>query len=476
MNAFRLPTFLLISVLLVSVFVFSIERDEGVEGIPLPVYPVEVSMVGESGDLWFCVGPTGELDGISERTITLTSFSDTDSFGRVTIADDLGNDIEREILLESGQSFDIKPEQSVPGAKWAAVTIEVPSGEVLVKQQITGNGLDVEPCVTTTSDFWHLPWSSTLRPDNEASLLFYNPFQAPAVADLHFVGDVGRRETLDSQGVVIPSRSLVVFDITTRIPDSSVVSATVDVRVGQLVVARMQTAGEGIRKGLDLVYGSNRAAGRVFLTGYEQGSEGTELISILNPNNEFVEVEISFFGTGVQNIQPRKLELRALQRQVLELETFESDNGTYGVEVKSFDGQPIAASFISWKGKSSDEESLDIGLTTQNGVDLAARNWKVLLESSSFESGYLSVFNPDSKTIASIKFSNQESSLPFGVPDQIELDGLESVSFPIVDSSIEALDIDSTSPVLVGVVGRNSSGIYFESAVAISKTSETPAS
>ncbi|MDG2351266.1 MAG: DUF5719 family protein [Acidimicrobiales bacterium] len=476
MNAFRLPTFLLISVLLVSVFVFSIERDEGVEGIPLPVYPVEVSMVGESGDLWFCVGPTGELDGISERTITLTSFSDTDSFGRVTIADDLGNDIEREILLESGQSFDIKPEQSVPGAKWAAVTIEVPSGEVLVKQQITGNGLDVEPCVTTTSDFWHLPWSSTLRPDNEASLLFYNPFQAPAVADLHFVGDVGRRETLDSQGVVIPSRSLVVFDITTRIPDSSVVSATVDVRAGQLVVARMQTAGEGIRKGLDLVYGSNRAAGRVFLTGYEQGSEGTELISILNPNNEFVEVEISFFGTGVQNIQPRKLELRALQRQVLELETFESDNATYGVEVKSFDGQPIAASFISWKGKSSDEESLDIGLTTQNGVDLAARNWKVLLESSSFESGYLSVFNPDSKTIASIKFSNQESSLPFGVPDQIELDGLESVSFPIVDSSIEALDIDSTSPVLVGVVGRNSSGIYFESAVAISKTSETPAS
>jgi hypothetical protein len=476
MNAFRLPAFLSMSVLLVSVFVFSIERDEGVEGIPLPVYPVEVSTVGGSGDLWFCVGPTEELDGISERTITLTSFSNTDTFGRVTIADDLGNDIEREILLESGQSFDIKPEQSVPGAKWAAVTIEIPSGEVLVKQQISGNGLDVEPCVTTTSDSWHLPWSSTLRPGNEASLLFYNPFQAPAVADLHFVGDVGRRETLDSQGVVIPSRSLVVFDITTRIPDSSVVSATVDVRVGQLVVARMQTAGEGIRKGLDLVYGSNRTAGRVFLTGYEQGSEGTELISILNPNNEFVEVEISFFGTGVQNVQPRKLELRALQRQVLELETFESDNATYGVEVKSFDGQPIAASFISWKGKSSDEESLDIGLTIQNGVDLAARNWKLLLESSSFESGYLSVFNPNSKTIASIKFSNQESSLPLGVPDRIELDGLESVSFPITDSSIEALDIDSTSPVLVGVVGRNSSGIYFESAVAISKTSETPAS
>ena len=474
MKVFRLPTFFLVSVLLASVFVFSIERDEGIEGIPLPVYPVEVSTVGESGDLWFCVGPTGELDGITERKITLTSFSNTDTFGRVTIADDLGNDIEREILIESGQSFDIKPEQSLPGAKWAAVTIEIPSGEVLVKQDITGNGIDSEPCVTTTSHQWYLPWSSTLRPSSEASLLFYNPFQAPAVADLHFVGDVGRRETLDSQGVVIPSRSLVVFDITTRIPDSSVVSATVDVRVGQLVVARMQIAEDDTRKGLDFAYGSNRAAGRVFLNGYEQGSEGTEIISILNPNNELVEVEISFFGTGVQNLEPKKLELRALQRQVLELEAFESENDTYGVEVKSFDGEPIAASFISWKGKSPDGESSDLGLTTQNGVDLAARNWKLLFESSSFESGYLSVFNPNSKTIASVEFSNQDFSLPSEVPGRIELDALESVSFPITDSSIKTLDIGSTSPILVGLVGLNSSGFYFENAVAVSKTSETP--
>jgi hypothetical protein len=474
MKVFRLPAFFLISVLLVSVFVFSTESDDGIEGVPLPVYPIEVSTVGESGDLWFCVGPTSELDGISERKITLTSFSKADTFGRVTIADDLGNDIEREILLEAGQSFEIKPEQSVPGAKWAGVTIEVPSGEVLVKQQISGNGLDSEPCITSTSDSWYLPWSSTLRPGNKASLLFYNPFQAPAVADLHFVGDVGRRETLDSQGVVIPSRSLVVFDITTRIPDSSVVSATVDVRVGQLVVARMQIVEENSQKGLDLVYGSNRAAGRVFLTGYEQGSKGIELVSILNPNNELVEVEVSFFPSNGQKIQPRKLELRAFQRQVLELETFESVNATYGVEVKSFDGEPIAVSFISRAGLSSDEKSLDVGLTTQNGVDVAARNWKLLLESDSFESGYLSVFNPNSKTIASIKFSNQKSALPLGVPDQIELDGLESVSFSIPDSSIKTLDIDSTSPVVVGVIGLNSSGFYSETGAAVSKTSEIP--
>ena len=474
MNIFRLPTFFLIIVLLISVFVFSIESDDGIEGIPLPVYPVEVSTVDESGDLWFCIGPTGELDGIDERTITLTSFSNSDTFGRVTIADDLGNDIEREILLGAKQSFDIKPEQSVPGAKWAAVTIEIPSGEVLVKQKIIGNGLDSEPCITTTSDYWYLPWSSTLRPGNQASLLFYNPFQAPAVADLHFVGDVGRRETLDSQGVVIPSRSLVVFDITSRIPDSSVVSTTVDVRVGQLVVARMQMAEEGNQKALDLVYGSNRAANRVFLTGYEQGVKGTELISILNPNNELVEVEVSFFDAVGQTVQPRKLELRALQRQVLELETFTSASPTYGVEVKSFDGEPIVVSFISSASKSSDEESLDVGLTTQNGVDLAARNWKLLFESPYFENGYLSVFNPNSRTIASIKFSNQDSLLPLGMPDQIELDGLESISFSITDSSIKTLDIDSTSPVLVSVLGRNSSGFYLETGIAVSKTSQIP--
>ena len=234
----------------------------------------------------------------------------------------------------------------------------------------------------------------------------------------------------------------------------------------------MQTAEDGNQKGLDLLYGSNRASSRVFLTGYEQGSAGNELISILNPNNELVEVEVSFLGSGGQKLQTRKLELRALQRQVLELETF--GNPTYGVEVKSFDGEPIAASFVSWAGKSSDLELLDVGLNTQNGVDLAARKWKLLLENSSFESGYLSVFNPNSKTIASIKFSNQESFLSLGIPDQIELDGLESISFPIADSAIKTLDIDSTSPVLVSVVGQNSSGFYLETGVAVSKTSAIP--
>ena len=85
---------------------------------------------------------------------------------------------------------------------------------------------------------------------------------------------------------------------------------------------------------------------------------------------------MSYHGTR-HKLQTRKLELRALQRQVLELETFASP--TYGVEVKSFDGEPIAASFVSWAGKSSDIELLDVGLNTQNGVDLAARKWKLLL-------------------------------------------------------------------------------------------------
>ena len=106
--------------------------------------------------------------------------------------------------------------------------------------------------------------------------------------------------------------------------------------------------------------------------------------------------------------------------------------------------------------------------------DLAARNWKLLFESPYFENGYLSVFNPNSRTIASIKFSNQDSLLPLGMPDQIELDGLESISFSITDSSIKTLDIDSTSPVLVSVLGRNSSGFYLETGIAVSKTSQIP--
>ena len=149
-------------------------------------------------------------------------------------------------------------------------------------------------------------------------------------------------------------------------------------------------------------------------------------------------------------------------------------NATYAVEVKSFDGEPVAASFISLAGKSSDEESLDVGLAVQNGVDLAARNWKLLFESRSFENGYISVFNPSSRNIASIKFSNQESVLPLGMPEEIELDGLESVSFSIMDTSIKTLDIDSSSAVVGCVLGCSSSGFYLETGRGVSNPSPLP--
>ena len=474
MRVIRFPTFLLLLALLFSVLLLSNESENRIEGVPLPVYPVEVSTSGTSGDLWFCVGPTQELDGVDERKITLTSFSASDSYGRVTIADELGNDIEREIFLEAGKNFDIKPEQSAPGARWAAVTIEVPKGEVIVKQQITGTGIDSKPCVTATSDSWYLPWSSTSRPGNKASLLFYNPFQAPAVADLHFVGDVGRRETLDSQGVVIPSRSMLIYDLTSRIADSSVVSATVDVRVGQLVVARFQTMEEDGQKGLDLAYGSTRAAKRVFLTGFETGANGKEFVSILNPNNDLVEVEVSYFALNGQNIQPRKLELRALQRQVLELDMPESVGGPYGIEVNSFDGEPITAAFVSFIDNNSSDDQNTIGLATENGVDIAAREWKILIPDDSPQSRYLSIFNPNAESIASVRFLNHHSELPISLPAQIELDGLEGVSLKLADKTFGLFDVESTAPIVARVTVNDAAGMYVENGVAISKTSEIP--
>ena len=82
MRVIRFPTFFLLVAFLLAVLSLSNQGENSIEGVPLPVYPVEVSTLGESGDLWFCVGPTRELDGIDERKITLTSFSDFDSLVR----------------------------------------------------------------------------------------------------------------------------------------------------------------------------------------------------------------------------------------------------------------------------------------------------------------------------------------------------------------------------------------------------------
>jgi len=487
-NASRAPAIVVLGALAIGVALFAADSVPRGVGVELPTAPSEVSTSGTAGDLWFCLGPTADLDGVAGRVVTLISHDPDDTEGRVTVADDTGRAVERTVRVAAGGHLDVWPGQSVPGATWAALTVEVPAGRVVVGDAITGSGpgggVDSGPCTTATSASWQVPWATTSRPGNRAALLLYNPFRAPAVADLRFIGDIGRRETLGSQGVVVPGRSLSVFDLTERIADSAVVSATVDVRVGQLVVARLQvgdgTGPTGLR-GLDLAYGSPRAAHRLFLPGVPSSSRTSQVV-VLNPGDDYVEAEVVVLHADPETfVEPLRVVLRGRQRQVVDLDPGLFDRvGSYGLEVRSLDGQPLVASLID-RAAAGDQvvdgdDPLPPGLATRPATDVGATRWWFRLTADPTARWALDVANPATATIATVRFTVVEGQPSPGFPETVEIQPAGQARFVIPGDASATLHLEASVPVVVGLHRSGDDGRTWVDGVVIAGTAARPSS
>lgn len=481
MNVSRVRALVVLLVLATGAVLFAADPEPRGVSVELPTALAEVSMGGASGDLWFCLGPTADLDGVAERVVTLVSYSSEDVEGRVTVADDTGRVVERSVTVTAGSHLDVRPGRYVPEATWVGVTVEMPGGQVIVEDAIFGSemngGLDDGACTTVTSASWQVPWATTSRPGNRAVLLLYNPFRAPAVADLRFIGDIGRRETLDSQGIVVNGRSVSVFDLTERIADSAVVSATVDVRVGQLVVARLQIADgtdlTGVR-GLDLAYGVSRTSSRLLFPGVPVQSGGS--LVVLNPGDDYVEAEVLILpeDPGVF-VEPKRVVLRGRQRQVVEFDPgLARTIGSYGLEVRSLDGQPLAASLVDRtvanKSLEEGEPNSDSGLTTLSSTDVGATRWRFRLISDPIFLQVLNVVNPATDTISRVRFENISGEPIAWLPEEVEIQPATQVRFVVSSETDVTIDIDSDAAVVAGLYGAAGSGRTWIDGVVIAGT------
>ena len=508
MNAHRAPALVLLVALLVGALSLGVEAPDGVGDATPAVARTAMSLAGESSDLWFCIGPTSELDGIRDRSVQVASIAARPVDGRVIVVDDRGRAVERAFRLDAGDRLEIRPGRFVPGAAFAAVTVEVPGGAVVVSQRVEGDGVDQRPCLTRTSGTWLVPWSTTARPGNRVWLLLHNPFPASAVIDLRFVGDIGRRETLDSQGMVVGGRSMVAYDVTERISDSSVVSALVHVRVGQVAAARLQLANgdgpTGIR-GLDLAPGLPEAGSRLFVPGVgpvpgsvagsTPGSAGDLSVVVLNPGEETIELEVVARTSPTDGfVEPWPVVLRAGQRHVVDLGDGRLDGvGTFGIEVRTLDGQLVAASLVrrgavtgaqrtGGNGQAADDQPTHGGadvpdLAVRPLMAVAARGWLVDLGERFGSSGdILAVVNPSGSSIATIEVKVLAGRAPEGLPVVVELDPGAQVVFPLGAGGPVTLAVESTSGVVASVREWSPSGSTAGVAVAVAGTEEWPES
>ena len=484
MNAVRLPALVVIITLITGAFIFQVQTEEEVSQSKETLAYSELSfglpLEETSGDVWFCLGPTNKLDGVDDQIISITNLSSTGTEGlKWTISDSEGSVAERAIQVEGKSQLEILTSQEKDTAKYVGVTLEAPTGDILVEQYLEAtdySGLDQGFCGTTTSSSWVVPWGTTERPGAKQTLLLYNPFQATAVADLLFVGDQGLRETLDSQGIVIPGRSVVAYELTERIPDAPLLSSYVEVRTGQLVVSGLSiadgTAPSGI-KGLSIVSGSPAIGGDLFLPGSD-GEQTPGAVVIVNPSQLVVEGELVVRpGDSDLFVEPFGFVLRSGQRQVIEL----SDHsrlegiGPYSLYIRSLDNPNLSASYIerslSNAVSENSEEATTAGLDVLPAVGYGATNWLTKVLGSPGSPAKLTIFNPSLKSIAAINLWTEDEVT---LPDSFELDPGDRATLDLEVSVL--IGVESSSPVIVitewfGPEGRTSDyGISLEDTVS----------
>ena len=461
MNAVRLPALVVVVALVVGAFVFKAQDKQENSRVEDPISYSELSFDSSaekaSGDVWFCIGPTNKLDGVSDQVITIVNLRPKITEGlKLSVSSSDGSLTERSIQVEAQGALEILTSQEGDTASYVGVTIEAPQGGVLVEQHLQAagfSGVDQRPCVTATSSSWVVPWGTTERPGTQQTLLLYNPFQATAVADLLFVGNQGLRETLDSQGVVIPGRSVVAYDLAERIPDAALLSSYIEVRSGQLVVSGITiadgTAPSGIR-GFNASYGSPEIGGDLFLPGSD-GETFTGTVAIVNPSESTVEGELVVRPTNPEVfVEPVGFVLRAGQREEIRLSDYSRFEGIgpYSLYIRSLDNPSLSASYIR---QFSDQEisiesstSSTTGLHTLSAIGYGSTHWFLNVSGSSGNPAAVTLFNPSLKSISSVTLLAEQD---MNLPDPFELDPGDRATLQI---DIQALiEVQSSSPVIV---------------------------
>jgi hypothetical protein len=184
--------------------------------------------------------------------------------------------------------------EDVAPSDYAAATVTFDGAGGAVDQEVQGPvGDSLTPCATSSSDHWYFASGATDTNSTEI-LSLYNPYPAPAIADLRFETDQGIAIPDAFQGVVVPGGGFNVIDVGARVRSRSKVAAVVDVRGGRLVVDKLQILANPVRsgpRGLALTLGAPALGTAWYYANGGVGPGVTERFDVYNPGP--IEADLS---------------------------------------------------------------------------------------------------------------------------------------------------------------------------------------
>ncbi|HEY6532613.1 MAG TPA: DUF5719 family protein, partial [Acidimicrobiales bacterium] len=245
----RLPALILLPVLVVAGLVVQTgQDDEAPDEVRLADMTPTAAAPDTLSSTWYCAAGSatgvreGEGAGPAEHQVILSNHSDAASTVRVAIIPDEGEQKVVNVPVEPHSRRSVTLSDTVT-APWASALVEASGGEVSVAHQLQGpNGRSISDCASAPSSSWYFPGGTTAV-GADMWLALFNPFPGDATVDVSFATDEGARTPQDYQGIVVPSRRVVVRKVSEGgvVSLKENVSTTVSVRSGRIIAEMVQS-------------------------------------------------------------------------------------------------------------------------------------------------------------------------------------------------------------------------------------------
>lgn len=438
------------------------ERD--IEQLVVPMtYSIPVS--SRENGTWFCPGGSAP-GGRADVSLEITNASAEPAQAIVSgIRSGLGTEpTDALVTIEAGGRTRVRLADLVTDSPWMGAVVEVDSADVLVEQTYLGPAgtTDRALCHTRTSDQWVVASGATrfAALGEEMILLFLNPFPHDAVLNIRFNSDVGV-DTLN--GVVVPARRVVAFDVTEAVPVASRVSAVIDVVVGRVATSRVQSQGhappseQGQPVGLSVTPATSGTAPVWHLLNLSS-TDRDDVVSVVNPSpDQTAEVDLVIISDEQLRRDPIELTVgpgAASQVRLSEVSRL-SGLASYSITARSLTGLPIAVMHESTDlSADSDLGPQNVSVAATTGIDVSSTRWLAPLGSGSHR---VVIFNPSPTSIATVEVAVVDGQ-GRRVVTQIEIAPLRRASLSASELGGERpiTEVVSLSPV---VVSRDLSGV-----------------
>jgi hypothetical protein len=494
----RLPVLILLPLLVVAGLVVQTDDEGSATDVRLSEMTSTAAAPGTLSSTWYCAAgsatgvATGEGAGVAEHQVILANASDVESAVRVTIITEAPETkaVSVSVAPHSRRTVTLSDTLKAP---WASALVEASGGEITAAHQLSGpNGRSISNCASTPSSSWYFPGGTTVV-GADLWLVLFNPFPGEATVDVAFDTNEGARTPQEYQGIVVPSRRVVVRKVSDVVTGRTEVSTTVSVRSGRIVAEMIQSDNGrddvSLPKGLTATIGATVASPTwMFPTSAPPELDGTESVSVFNPGDTDATVRVQvqvkdpeFNGT----VEPFEITVAAHRAEtvVVRVPTAEvtggsasegtedaggeaevpadgtaalvenrvPDNVRYWILVQSTDGADV----VAMRMLTGTDRA---GVTYSVGIPVVATRWLLpVAGAAETESSLVTVANPSATETATITLRRQAggsaSDVHLEEVDKVLAPG-EFVVFDLVAAGLieggASVEVVSDLPVVVG--------------------------